>query len=138
VTDEEVSEYVPRESYKTYLIDSCFKEVPDDEGDIWIERILIRHDKTEITFFSSHYTGKRLLWPPTGARTIIYLDDRYGVEKPPLSESERKKVHKKNKKLEKKHNRKWRWGGTFVVVLEVETKALEPMEITMVQYPNPE
>jgi hypothetical protein len=49
-------------------------KIPDDVGDIWVERIVIRDQETPTIFFHSFYPGeKRIEQPPMGAVTVIYL-----------------------------------------------------------------
>jgi hypothetical protein len=49
--------------------------IPENENDIWVERIVLGGNKGPQTYFKSLYGNERRREPPTGATTIIYLED---------------------------------------------------------------
>jgi hypothetical protein len=83
------SRFTPR---KSQSIHRCFSNtIPKDDDDIWVERIVLGDPNDgPRTFFKSLKSNKIRKEPPTGATTIIYLEEI--VLNQTLTEQQREKL----------------------------------------------
>jgi hypothetical protein len=66
---------LPKRSMSIHRSFCKHSDIPENDNDIWVERLVLGGQNGPKTYFKSVYGNTVRMEPPTGATTIIYLSD---------------------------------------------------------------